>query len=81
MSKTRSKRSKGTRKILEKAEKLSPQARDLIHARMQTDKLKQRFEQEHRNLPDVLARPGESWERTETLDIGGGQIADFQEEI
>jgi len=35
------------------------------------DKLKTQFEQEHHNLPDVLARPGEPWERTETIDTGG----------
>ena len=68
----------GNEKIVEKAEKLSPQARDLIHGRMEADKLTQRFEQEHGNLPEVLARPGESWERTETLDISGGQILSFK---
>ena len=68
----------GNEKIVEKAEKLSPQARDLIHGRMETDKLKQRFEQEHGNLPEVLARPGDSWERTEILDISGGQTLTFK---
>src|SRR5262249_29905079 len=28
-------------------------------------------------LPDVLARPGEPWERTEILEIGGGQTLTF----
>jgi len=68
----------GNEKVIEKAEKLSPQARDLIHGRMEADKLKQRFEQEHGNLPEVLARPGETWERTETLDISGGQVLSFK---
>ena len=68
----------GTEKLLEKAEKLSPQAKDVIHERMQSDKLKMRFEQELRVLPDVLARPGESWERTEVLDIGSGQTLTFK---
>ena len=68
----------GTEKLLEKAEKLSPQAKDVIHARTQTDKLKTRFEQELRTLPDVLARPGEPWERTEVLDIGSGQTLIFK---
>ncbi len=68
----------GNEKNLEKAEKLSPQARDLIQGRMEAEKLKQRFEQEHGNLPEVLARPGESWERTETLDLSGGQILSFK---
>jgi Family of unknown function (DUF6263) len=68
----------GTEKLLEKAEKLSPQAKDQIHERMQADKIKMRFEQELRVLPDVLARPGESWERTEVLDIGSGQTLTFK---
>jgi Family of unknown function (DUF6263) len=68
----------GNQKIIEKAEKLSPQARDLIAGRMETDKLKERFEQEHGNLPEVLARPGDSWERTEILDISGGQTLTFK---
>jgi Family of unknown function (DUF6263) len=68
----------GTEKMLEKAEKLSPPAKDVIHGRMQIDKLKMRFEQELRVLPDVLARPGESWERTEVLDIGSGQTLTFK---
>ena len=42
------------------------------------DTIKQRFEQEHGNLPDVLARPGESWERTEVLEIGSGQTLSFK---
>ena len=68
----------GTEKLLEKADKLSPQAKDLVHGRMQFDKVKMRFEQELRVLPDVLARPGESWERTEVLDIGSGQTLTFK---
>ena len=68
----------GTEKILEKAEKLSPQARDLIAAQMKTEKLKRRFEQEHGNVPEVLARPGDTWERNEILDISGGQILSFK---
>ena len=68
----------GAEKLQEKAEKLSPKARDAIQGRMQSDKLKTRFEQEMRILPDVLARPGESWERTEVLDIGSGQTFTFK---
>jgi hypothetical protein len=68
----------GIEKLLEKADKLSPPARDAIRERMNTDKLKARFEQEHGNLPDVLCRPGEPWERTEVLDIGSGQTLVFK---
>ena len=68
----------GSEKMLEKAEKLSPQARDMVRDRFETNTLKQRFEQEHGNLPDVLARPGEAWERTEILDLSGGQTLSFK---
>jgi hypothetical protein len=61
----------GTEKIMEKAEKLDDLVRDSIRGAVNPDKTKARFEQEHRNLPDVLARPGEPWERTETMDTGG----------
>jgi hypothetical protein len=68
----------GTEKLLEKADKLSPMARDAIRSRVESDKLKVSFEQEMRHLPDVLTRPGESWERTEVLDLGSGQTLTFQ---
>ena len=71
----------GTEKILEKAEKLSEQARNLITAQMKTEKLKRRFEQEHGNLPEVLARPGDTWERNEVIDISGGQILAFKKKF
>jgi hypothetical protein len=68
----------GAEKLLEKADKLSQQARETIRSRLEADKLKREFEQGHGNLPDVLARPGESWERTEVLDIGNGQTLTFR---
>jgi len=68
----------GAEKLLEKADKLSQQARDVIRSRIEPDKLKRDFEQAHDNLPDVLAHPGEAWERTEVLDIGNGQTLTFR---
>ena len=68
----------GTEKLLEKADKLDPQARDAIRSRIESDKIKHQFEQSHRNLPDVLARTGEPWERDETMEIGGGQTLSFR---
>lgn len=57
----------GTEKLIEKADKLDPQVRDSMRGRLSTDKLKAEFEDSHGNLPDVLARPGEPWERTHTI--------------
>jgi uncharacterized protein DUF6263 len=68
----------GAEKLLEKAEKLSPPARNAIRSHVESDTLKKAFEQELRHLPDILARPGESWERTEVLDVGSGQTLTFQ---
>jgi Family of unknown function (DUF6263) len=66
----------GTEKLLERAEKLNEMVRGSMRSALSAEKLKAKFEQSHGNLPDVLARPGEPWERTETLDTGSGQ--DFQ---
>ena len=68
----------GSEKLLEKAEKLSPAARSAIRSQVEADTLKQSFEQELRHLPDVLARAGDSWERTEVVHVGGGQTLTFQ---
>ncbi len=68
----------GTEKLLEKADTLSPQAKAAIRSRLETDTLKKAFEQALRHLPDVLTRPGESWERTEVVDLGSKQILTLQ---
>jgi hypothetical protein len=64
----------GTEPLLEKADKLDPKVRTTMRTQLQADKLKSKFEQSHANLPDVLARPGESWERTETFGTGGQEF-------
>ena len=68
----------GVEKLLEKADKLDEKAKSVIRSTLEPEKLKTQFEQSHRNLPDVLARPGESWERNETSEIGGGQTLSFR---
>jgi len=68
----------GSEKILEKADKLNEMAKQSIRGRVEAQKLKQQFEQSHSNLPDILARQGEPWDRSETLDIGSGQTLTFQ---
>jgi hypothetical protein len=65
----------GTEKLLEKVEKLDPKVRAVMRDELQAEKLKKKFEQSHANLPDVLARPGEPWERSEILDIGGRELS------
>ena len=65
----------GIEPLREKAARLDAIAREQIRSRIEPDRLKAQFEQEHRNLPDGPVRPGESWERTETLDSGGQALS------
>jgi len=67
----------GTEKLLEKANALDEMAKQTIRSRLDAQRLKAQFEQSHANLPEVVARPGEPWERTETLELGGGQTLTF----
>jgi hypothetical protein len=76
--KNRVKGIEGTEKVLEKAEKLSMPARDAIKARFEPEKLKREFEQSHQYLPDILARPGEPWERTQLQEAGPGLTISFR---
>ncbi len=68
----------GTEKVMEKAEKLDERAKAAIRSELHPDKLKRNFEQSTRNLPDVLTRPGDTWDRNENIDIGGGQTLTFR---
>ena len=67
----------GAEKILEKADALNEMAKQTIRGRVDAQRLKTQFEQSHGNLPDILARPGEPWERNEVLDLGSGQTLTF----
>ena len=58
----------GAEKLQEKADKLNPAVRDSIRSRFSADKLKAEFEESHGDMPEVLARPGEPWERTVTIN-------------
>jgi hypothetical protein len=62
----------GTEKLRERAQKLaSPAAREELCSELGADRFKRKFEQLLRRLPDVPARTGEPWERTELLEING----------
>ena len=71
----------GTEKLQEKADKLDPPARELVGKLFESEKLKRSFEQETQILPDVLARPGETWERNQIIEIGGGQTLNFRKKF
>jgi hypothetical protein len=62
----------GVEVLWKKAEKLDdPLAREEIRNVVNVDKLKTKLGRSLRNLPYILARQGEPWERTETLEING----------
>jgi hypothetical protein len=62
----------GTEKLKEKAEKLTDSvAREEFARATSVDRLKTKFEQAFRILPDTPLHAGESWERDELLEING----------
>src|SRR5262249_49566381 len=65
----------GSEPLREKAARLDAIAREQIRSRIEPDRLKAQFEQEHRILPENPVKPGESWERTETQDLGGQALS------
>ena len=68
----------GTEKTLEKTEKLAETAKQAVRHAIDTQHLKEGFEEDYGFLPDGLLRPGESWEQTVTHPIGGGQTLTFR---
>lgn len=49
-----------------------------LKKRLSPEVLKREFEQDHNNLPKVLATKGDTWETTEVDSIGGGQTLTFR---
>jgi hypothetical protein len=68
----------GLQKVLDKANDLDPKAAAALKGRLDVERIKDAYEQEHGNLPPILVREGETWERKEVSDIGGGQTLTFQ---
>ena len=68
----------GLEKVQEKADKLDAKAKDLSAASSIPTSSRRTSSSPTGNLPDVLARPGESWERTEDAEVGGGQTLTFR---
>lgn len=68
----------GLQETLDKATQLDPKAAALLRSRLDGDRIKKEYNQQHAFLPDILVRAGDSWERTESSDIGGGQTLTFK---
>jgi hypothetical protein len=71
----------GAEMLQGKVEKLGPDAREQMNKRFEIDKLQRSFEQEFQALPDVLARPGEPWERAMITDLGAGLEMNFRKKL
>lgn len=68
----------GIEKISEASKDLDPAAQEALKAPALVERSKRQFEKAHGNLPEILVREGESWERTEDDDIGSGQTLTFR---
>lgn len=68
----------GTEAIREQAEKLGEPVKGAVMSRLSPERLKAAVEQSRAKIPDILVRAGEPWERTETLDLDGGQTLTFR---
>ena len=71
----------GAEELRGKVEKLGPEAREQMSKQFESEKLKRVFEQEFQILPDVLARPGEPWERAQVIDLGAGLAITFRKKF
>ena len=68
----------GAEKVLSKATELNPVAGELLKSNLDPEKLKAAFQQHVVSFPTILLRKGDTWDRTEVLNIAGGQSLTFQ---
>jgi hypothetical protein len=68
----------GAEMIKEKIEKLDPKTQEMVRSEYEAEALMRSFDQQLQILPDVLARPGEPWERTQIIPSGDGQTLSFR---
>jgi Family of unknown function (DUF6263) len=68
----------GFQQVLDKANAQGPSVVDLIKERLDVDRIKKAFEDEQLDLPPILVREGDTWERTQETFIGGGQTLTFK---
>lgn len=69
----------GVDAVVKKAEERNPQLGTAIKARLDLEAIKKRSAESRAKYPgETLVRPGETWNRTETLGLGAGQIMTFE---
>jgi hypothetical protein len=70
----------GAEKAIPKADDLAPEAAAALRERFAAERLKSEAVEQFGIFPDVLLRQGEPWDRSETMDLGGGQTLTFQKQ-
>lgn len=68
----------GVDKLIEKAAELNPTAAEMIKDQVSLERIRRDIQQDRARYPDILVREGESWDRTESQNLGGGQTLTFE---
>ncbi len=68
----------GAENILQKLQESNPDVADMLRERFQADSMKKTISDEFQYLPDTLVRPGDSWTRKQTQDLGMGQTLTYE---
>jgi hypothetical protein len=70
----------GAERAIPKADGLEPDVAMELKKRFEAERLKRETVEQYGVFPDILLRQGEPWERSETMDLGGGQTLTFQKQ-
>ncbi len=68
----------GLDKLLQRADELNPAAAEMLKSRLNPEQIKKQIAEENAKYPDILVRQGETWKRTESQDLGSGQVLTFE---
>lgn len=68
----------GLEQVLAKIEAANADSAKMVKDRFQADAMKKTLNDELNILPDTLVRPGDSWARTQTQNLGMGQTLTFE---
>jgi hypothetical protein len=68
----------GLEKVREKFEASNPETAEMVKERFQPESMKKALGDEMNILPDTLVRPGDSWTRSQTQQMGMGQSLTFE---
>jgi hypothetical protein len=63
-----------------KAEGVDPMVKESLQSRFDAAALKRDAAQEIERFPAILVNPGDTWEKTEVMDLGGGQSLTFRKQ-